>query len=234
MNDLTLLYYTANRIKESCAERVRNHLLETTDLKFPIISVSQKPINFGRNICVGDIGQSFYNCYKQIYIGVKEVKTKYVACCEDDTLYNAEHFSYRPSADDIFSYNCNLWYTNGRIFWQRNDIPLTNTGMSCCIALTELLRRNLEIKFRKCPIEPLPRTKESQIHWQEPGRKDEKFGINDVKVEYFTTKDPIVGFNRRGTLSGKQRQGGVERIEIDCLEPFGKAIDVWKHYWKKS
>lgn len=96
MNDLTLIYYTSNTNPEYFAGNVRNHLLQVTEGKIPIISVSQKPIDLGKNICAGEIGRSLYNLYRQVYTGALEAKTKYVALCEDDTLYNMEHFRHRP------------------------------------------------------------------------------------------------------------------------------------------
>ena len=50
MNDLTLLYYTANKIPETFGQNVRNHLLSLFPEGIPIISVSHKPIDFGKNI----------------------------------------------------------------------------------------------------------------------------------------------------------------------------------------
>ena len=63
MNDLTILYYTANKIPEHFANSVRADLLRVTEKKIPIISISQKPITFGMNSCVGEIGASAYNVY---------------------------------------------------------------------------------------------------------------------------------------------------------------------------
>ena len=120
MNDLTLLYYTSNVLFDRCAVNVRKHLLKLVKNRYPIISVSQEPVEMGQNICVGKIGRTYYNCYKQILIGAKEVKTKYVACVEDDTLYSLEHFSYRPSGDN-FSYNGNMWYAEYEKFWRKYD-----------------------------------------------------------------------------------------------------------------
>ena len=48
-SNITLLYYTASRIPEKFGENVRQHLLETAKGK-PIVSVSQKPLEFGDNI----------------------------------------------------------------------------------------------------------------------------------------------------------------------------------------
>jgi hypothetical protein len=45
---VTILYYTSNREDESFEKKIQENILKQTDL--PIISVSQKPINFGKNI----------------------------------------------------------------------------------------------------------------------------------------------------------------------------------------
>ena len=61
-DDLTIIYITANVVKEKFGEKVREKLLESAG-DFPIISVSQKPMDFGENICVGEIGVNFRNIY---------------------------------------------------------------------------------------------------------------------------------------------------------------------------
>ena len=109
-NDLTLLYYSAHTLPDKLEDSFRSELRSVVKRKYPIISVTQKPVRLGKNICVGDIGRSHYNCYKQIYIGVQNVKTKYVAMVEDDTLYSLEHFSHRPTSDNVFSFNHNMWF----------------------------------------------------------------------------------------------------------------------------
>ena len=75
----------------------------------PIISVSQQPIDFGENICVGDIGRSWLSLYKQLFEGVRRAKTKYVAMAEHDCVYAPEHFRWIPPREDTFYYNDNCW-----------------------------------------------------------------------------------------------------------------------------
>ena len=76
--DLTVIYYTANYLNNRFADRVREQLIRAIG-QTPLISVSHKPMDFGENICVGDIGRSVYNIYKQVLIGARAAKTKYVA-----------------------------------------------------------------------------------------------------------------------------------------------------------
>src|SRR3990167_3601524 len=92
--DLTVVYYTSNRIREPFGQRVRDQLLLAVS-GAPIVSVSQKPLDFGDNICVGDIGHTYFNIYRQMLTGAKAARTKYVALAEDDTLYSPEHFRDR-------------------------------------------------------------------------------------------------------------------------------------------
>lgn len=64
----------------------------------PIISVSQKPIDFGENICVGDVGTSATNCRRQLLIGAKAAKTDFICPAESDFLYPPEIFKFMPES----------------------------------------------------------------------------------------------------------------------------------------
>ena len=88
----TIIYYTSNRENEAFEQKIRDRL----PLDFPIISVSQKPIKLGKNICVGDIGACYENVYKQMLIGCEAAKTPFVNFCEADTLYPPDYFAYQP------------------------------------------------------------------------------------------------------------------------------------------
>ncbi len=228
--DLTLLYYTANTISDACAKNVREHLLKVTKNEFPIVSVSQKPIDFGTNICIGKIGKSQYNCYKQILTGATIVKTKYIACCEDDTLYNHDYFSYRPSSDDVFAYNLNWWYAEETTFWHK-ALELKDTGMCQCICSTGELVRVLKKRFEMYPTSPPANSVSKQRAWQEPGRCDFLFGIPNAKMEYFRSKKPCLVFNYQGSLGGK-RGSWRPQVFVGNLPDWGKASDLWQKIWE--
>jgi len=228
MNDLTILYYTANTIAEITANRVKDYLLKVTENKIPIISVSQKPINFGQNICVGQIGRSKYNCYKQILIGAREVKTKYVACAEDDVLYGIDHFTYRPNKG-IFSYENNMWLAEKNMFWRMDYAD--RGGMWGCIAATETLLKNLTTRFKAYPSDPLPN---KFLHWGEPGKHDDQYGMEN-HYELFESKNPTVIFTYRGSMGGYKSKPYVaprkpENITYN-LQQFGGIKKLWNNYW---
>jgi hypothetical protein len=219
MTDLTLLYYSANALPEQSAANFRNELLKTTEGAFPIISVTQKPIDFGKNICVGDIGQSYYNMYKQIHAGLQHTETKYVAMVDDDSLYNMEHFSYRPTSDDVFSYNKSMWFLDKTIFWTKD-----HAGGFSSIAPTKFLRDILGLRLTRFPEEPMPRNYQ-KYQWLEPGH-EEPLGFRAQKMEYFKTKTPLITLCYWDATSGwpKRRQRGTKVAEE--LEYWGNAQEL--------
>lgn len=224
MMDLTLLYYTANVIPEPFAKRIRSHLCAVAGPGLRIISVSQKPleIDFGHNICVGDIGRSTYNIYKQILIGAKEARTDYVACCEDDSLYTNEHFSYRPPLD-TFAYNVNRWNLDqSGVFFKRN-----RAGMCMCIAPRKLLIQTLEERFAKFPECPVQR--EDLRGFGEPGRYEHLLGLTPVKMETFQTTLSTITISHHTGLGGRRKILPNDEV-TDKIEFWGYAKDVWKRF----
>jgi hypothetical protein len=102
----TIIYITNNVLDKDIAEVCQKYLIIAAKNN-PIISVSQKPMNLGFNINVGDIGSSWLNIYKQQLIGLKEARTEFVAIAEHDVLYTEDHFNWIPPTNDTFYYNSN-------------------------------------------------------------------------------------------------------------------------------
>lgn len=105
--ELTILYYTHNRENQEFENKIIQNLVKQAG-DIPIISVSQKPIDLGKNIYIGDVGCSYLNEWRQILIGAKEAKTRFVALAESDVLYPPDYFSFIPTEDGIFRYD-NVW-----------------------------------------------------------------------------------------------------------------------------
>lgn len=95
MADVTVIYYTCNRENEKFEENVRR-MLKISSCGLPIVSVSQKPIDLGTNICVGNVGISGQNVYRQMQIGAMAAKTPFVCTAEADCIYPPEYFQFRP------------------------------------------------------------------------------------------------------------------------------------------
>jgi len=105
----TLIYLTDNSLTDPINSFCQKKLVEGAK-DIPIISVSQKPIGFGTNICVGELGKSWMSLYTQILAGIEAAQTDYIGICEHDCLYTTEHLNYIPSQEDLFYYNHNCWF----------------------------------------------------------------------------------------------------------------------------
>ena len=109
MSDTTILYFTDSALDPFIAELCRKRLLEASGGR-RIVSVSQNPLDYGDNFCVGDIGRSGLSFDKQIFTGANEIKTRFVAIAEHDCIYPSEFFDFKPKDDINFYYNMNVWF----------------------------------------------------------------------------------------------------------------------------
>jgi hypothetical protein len=104
----TLLCLTDNTLDPRIAALCQRVLLREAN-GLPIVSVSQKPVDLGHNVCVGQIGRSWLSFYRQIIAGLDVVETDTVVFCEHDCLYTSEHLTWQPPSLDTFWYNSNCW-----------------------------------------------------------------------------------------------------------------------------
>jgi len=192
--NITIIYYTANvvhrGIEYSVLRSLRKH-------GYPIVSVSQKPMDLGKNIVVPQ-ERSKENIYRQVLIGAKEATTEYVALCEDDCLYVPEHFKYRPQK--AFGYNLNRWLLHlaEKTFSYRKR-PI----LSQCIAHRQTL-----------------------IECLEKGDRDKEMGREDgYEFETFETKEPNLVICHNKNTCGRKYIGEDAEPKQEVL-PWG-TVDYW-------
>ena len=225
MNDLTVVYITANQIPMSFANDLQVQLLLSID-DAEIISVSKEPIKLGTNI-VSPFPRSHLGIYHDALLGVKEAKTKYVAIAEDDVLYVPEHFKIRPSNEEVFAYNMSTWsiftWSEPAMF---NHSARINHGMLICAR--DLYIKAIEERFAKFPDE----SKIDINVWAEPGKYERQLGVTQYKVEPHYTHPPNIMFTHEAglsynTIGTRKRPGKLRAYDI----PFwGKASEVVKLY----
>lgn len=123
MKDTTIVYYSSNRESPSLEKRAIQTILENCG-NLPIISVTQKPMDFGKNICVGEQPACYSNAFKQLAIGLEEAKTTFALAGEADCFYPPEYFRFEPPVEDkVYRYdNIYVYYPDkgkyGR-FWKK-------------------------------------------------------------------------------------------------------------------
>jgi hypothetical protein len=104
----TILYLTDSALDPGIADPCRRYLVAAAG-DAPIVSVSQEPLDFGSNVCVGPIGRGLSSIARQVLAGLDVIDTEFVAIAEHDCLYTAEHFSWTPPDRTRFHYNQNCW-----------------------------------------------------------------------------------------------------------------------------
>jgi hypothetical protein len=237
VNDLTLVYYTANRINERFQQAVMASLAEHSillDVPVVIVSQSKKPEivrhTIGpRSTCVVTWAEpSIWQVYQSILTAAKVAETEFIACCEDDTLYHPSHFTYRP-APDVFGYDRSRWVITrkkaekGReafYYWRER------TQMAMCIAPRQLMIETLEEKFAKYPTPPESTDVAKKAGWGEPGRYEKNLRLTPRKREYFDSPGPSVTFNHTASLMGRRKVNPDDRI-VTTLDLWGDATALW-------
>lgn len=232
--DLTVIYYTANYLERENPVFVKNtkrQLLRAIG-GYPLISVSQKPMDFGQNVCVGDIGRSHLNIYRQIMIGCQHAKTKYVAMAEDDILYSYEHFHCKVPDRDIFLYDVNklslFTWTKPPVFSFRHRRMVVNQ----LIAPRKMLQEAMEERFAKFPDESKIKLK----YWGDPGRYEKFLGVTVRPRDDFMCINPSIVFTHPKAFGYEMNHGKKKRLgDLRIIEiPFwGRAEDVLKYYYEE-
>jgi hypothetical protein len=242
----TIIYLTDNELDPKVADVCKSLLLKAAGGQ-RIVSVSQRPIAFGDNVCVGEIGRSGLSIDRQIKAGLDVTGTEYVAIAEHDCIYSEEHFSWTPPDREFFWYNTNCWllqYRNpchqqydGMFSYYRNR--LVQSQLVCGTdALRKAIDEKLSILNDHSVVEKWP------VHSRigEPGtnylhRSRRVFGdqallpvwqkVKDYITKYnakkFKTKIPNIDIRHGSNFTGARR--GKSRCWT--LPPWGNVNDLF-------
>jgi hypothetical protein len=208
--DTTVIYYTSNREKPDFENKIKKSLLKTIG-KTPLISVSQKPIDFGENICVGDVGTSDYNIYRQMQLGCMKAKTKYVCTAEADCLYPPTgYFDFVPPDENAAYHYMNVWilYKDSHIFKKK--------AFSLCAMLSN----------REYLLQRLDRVLRKNQQWSL--KKPHPLFHRYQGWTQFTNKIPVVNIKTR---EGMRWFTGTEKKQAKSLPHWGGAKKLERYLW---
>ena len=105
-----IVYYTDSKLDPRLANPVRKRLKQMVG-PIPIISVSQEPLRFGTNICVGEKPNAYRSMYEQLLAGLEAApENSIVYCCEHDVFYHPSHFAFIPPNTTHAFFNTNRYY----------------------------------------------------------------------------------------------------------------------------
>lgn len=215
MNKTTIIYYTSNREDPQFEKKVQENILRVSK-GLPIISVSQKPIDFGKNICVGDVGTSGFNMFRQVQIACEEAATDFVISAEADCLYPPDYFEFTPERLDACYRNNNLYVMPDK----RDFFFYKKEGAT-----------HAQIVGRKFYLEILEKLFAKAPKWntEEKNFPKERWHQADVFTEifYWTTKNPVFQIK---THKGMRYYTHSDRTPIKELPYWGNGREVKKKY----
>ena len=237
-----IIYYTDNSLNEQFAQGFRDRLIHAAP-DIPIVSVSQKPIDFGHNICIGKLERSLYSMWKQVLTALIYSKADIIYVTEHDVLYNSSHFDFIPKDNNCFYYNKNMWYVsskNGRVLRQKY-LSFSQCVCNRLILLDNMLQR---VKWFENGgvLPPGKRAYEPGLIKSEGLDARSIFGINvDRKwgLKYFSSIKANIDIRHGGNLSGYRRfrpsteTATHNRIYTDAVPGWGKSEGrFWEWFWE--
>lgn len=102
-----MVYYTDSQLNEAIASAVLTNLVEVCN-GHDVVSVSLKPLKFGKNICL-DLRRGHLAMAKQQLTGLQWLEADIAYMVEHDVLYPKSHFDFIPPRKDVFYYDLNWW-----------------------------------------------------------------------------------------------------------------------------
>jgi hypothetical protein len=216
MQDVTVVYYSNNREQPAFAANVQRVLLDAIG-DLPLISVSQKPMDLGTNICVGDVGSSTQNTWRQFQIGAMEAKTKFVCTAEADCLYPPDYFTYRPPSDDAIWCAKPMFVLMAMRRVARQYLPKKLGSFGASFMGRETIVRAMEEVLR-----PLGQ-------WGDVDEKDDGFSniYQFVRRAGFRIRHPVVSIK---TDAGLHHRGNRFQGKTGVVDYWGEADDVLRRY----
>lgn len=211
--DTTVIYYTSNREKPDFENKIQKSLLKVIG-NTPLISVSQKPIDFGENICVGDVGTSDHNIYRQMQLGCLKAKTKYVCTAEADCLYPPTgYFDFVPPDENAAYHYMNIWilYKGSHIFKKK--------AFSLCALFSN----------REYLLQRLDRVLKGRPQWSL--KKPHPLFHRYQGWTKFTNEIPVINIK---TKDGMRWFTGTEDKQAKSLPHWGKAEKIEEELWGKE
>ena len=216
-NKVTVLYYSANVENEAFERSIMDNIMKQKG-DLPLISVTQKPTDFGDNICVGKQRCCYFNEFRQIQIGLKFCKTPYVLTAEADCLYPPEYFKYDPKEEDIVYRYGNVW-----VHYINHYKPCFRyKGFSDG---SQLISRDLWLQKIEEALSPYP-----NIEWLKEGDESPKllaqFGTDH---SHTWAGDPVVTFKTTAGVS-QRTQLSKRKEPTETLPYWGEIIKLRKDY----
>lgn len=211
----TIIYCSSNKEDPKFEWKIQNTLIESCG-DIPIISVTQKPIDLGVNICVGDVGASGFNFFRQTLIACEAATSRFVISAEADCLYPPDYFEFDPPKDDVCYRNSNLYVMPDK----RNFFFYKGEGATHA----QIVGREFYIKTLKELFKNAPQWSIEEMNFpKERWKKEDVFN----KVEMYKTENPVIQIK---THRGLRYYTNSDRTPIYSIPYWGEGKELRPQY----
>ena len=218
MNDATIIYCSSNRELPAFEAKIIANLLKNCG-GLPIISVTQKPMKLGRNICVGGtVGVSGFNYFRQFLLGCEAANTEFIISAEADCLYPPDYFTFRPDRNDICYRNSNLYVMPDRRPYFFHKVEGATHS--------QVVGRVFYIEQLKSLFQGAPMWCAEEKNF--PKERHHKVDVVD-QIEYWQTENPVFQIK---THRGLRYYTHSDRTPIHELSYWGLGTDIYREYVK--
>lgn len=196
------IYYTSNRLEERLFLACQQQILK--GFQGEIVSVSLKPLSFGKNIVL-PLEPSYTSMVKQIITGLEVSTADYVFFLEHDVLYSKEHFDFVPAEKNVYYYNTNVFrwdYPTERMVRWDNMLTLSQLCVDRLFALDHYQKRLQAIKAAGYDKDQSREPDWARKWGYEPGTKKKKNGaFLEEKSDRWSSRFPNIDIRHKGTFS---------------------------------
>jgi hypothetical protein len=217
---LGIIYYTNNILDERIFNACLDQLKKVTE-GMEVISVSHKPIDFGKNIVV-KLPSGKKSIVEQINIGLQASTADIVYLVEHDVLYHPSHFKFIPKGKEDFCYNTNVWQLD---FDSQQARFRNSKRTSQLVVYRESLLGYFEIflehikkrGYRNCfGIAPLTHA---------------NCGVEKYHLKIFKSEYPNIDIRHKDNFSPSY-EWTKEDIPAEELPGWGKIKDIYDFYFR--
>lgn len=199
-----IVYYTDNEIDPEIMTQVQEQIKKAN---LPIVSVSLKPLNFGKNVII-EGKRGYLTMFKQILAGLEALDTDVVFFCEHDVLYHQSHFDFRPLRDDKYYYNMNSWIVRTSDGFA---VYYDHKSLSGLCADRQLLIKHYKERIRRVELEGF-----SRRMGFEPGTHNRPERVDDVKAEGWKSEYPNLDLKHGKNLTQARWRQEDFRDQRNC------------------
>jgi glycosyltransferase involved in cell wall biosynthesis len=202
-----IVYYTDNACNKDILEIGQKNLNQLC-VGFDIVTVSLKPMEFGRNIVL-PLERGHLTMFKQILAGLEASTADIVYLCEHDVMYHPSHFDFVPMRKDVFYYNENTWKVDSASGQALFYYCKQTSG--CCAY------RSLLIEHYRKRVERVEKEGYSRNMGFEPGTRSFPKGIDNYTAEKYFSELPNVDIRHSNNLTPSRWSQDQFRNKNSCL-----------------